>query len=224
MLRDDYITRLIEKLSVVTVRVNALKLQRQWDEARQAIRDASQQLLGIHPAIIDRLPYRDLIQMIGGNRRELRKGIIVAELLKLEAEIARARGDDAKSFQQSLKSLNILIMVLLEDAQLRSEPYYSDQVEALAAAVAEYEIPADSKQLLFQYYEATGKYGKAEDMLYELLEEETGRAAWIEQGIGFYQRLLAKGEAELAGGNLPRAELIEGLERLEKYRLEVPLA
>jgi hypothetical protein len=49
-------------------------------------------------------------------------------------------------------------------------------------------------------------------MLFDLLDRD--RAGWVERGIEFYQRLSALPDDQLAGGGLPREELIEGMKEL----------
>ncbi len=76
-----------------------------------------------------------------------------------------------------------------------------------------YEIPLNIKEKLFRYYEFTGKYDKAENILYELIEEDSN---YINEGIRFYIRLVSKSEDELKKGNLPKIEVNEGLTYLKE--------
>jgi hypothetical protein len=69
---------------------------------------------------------------------------------------------------------------------------------------------------LFRYYESAGKYSKAEDVLFEALED-SGGADWVAAGQAFYERLAGKSDAELAAGNLPREELEESREELARF-------
>ena len=63
-----------------------------------------------------------------------------------------------------------------------------------------------------------GRYAQAEDLLYELLEAAPGSKQMVVQGVSFYQRLLQKSNQELITGNLPRAEIEEGLAELKVLR------
>ncbi|HEY5589028.1 MAG TPA: DUF6483 family protein [Candidatus Paceibacterota bacterium] len=70
-------------------------------------------------------------------------------------------------------------------------------------------------------YEISGAYDKSEDILYKLLESidkkdiEMYRYT-INEGIKFYEDLLNKNDKELKKGNLPRNEVIDGLNELKK--------
>jgi hypothetical protein len=49
--------------------------------------------------------------------------------------------------------------------------------------------------------------------LWELVETEDGDE-YVEEGIDFYDRLLAKPDEDLVAGDLPRDEVAEGLARI----------
>jgi hypothetical protein len=67
---------------------------------------------------------------------------------------------------------------------------------------------------LMQHYERNGEFAKAEDALCAMLEAEPGNDLILEFGTMFYRRLLVQSDAALARGNLPRAEVEEGLKEL----------
>ncbi|MBO0783785.1 MAG: hypothetical protein J2P37_33660, partial [Ktedonobacteraceae bacterium] len=84
----------------------------------------------------------------------------------------------------------------------------------LLAILEAYELPAIIKERLFAYHEQNGAYDKAENILFELLEDMPGNQELRAQGLAFYTRLLQQSDADLAAGNLPRAEIEEGLAQL----------
>lgn len=76
--------------------------------------------------------------------------------------------------------------------------------------------------LLFHYYENIAEYGKAEDVLFEVLDQNVNRNIVVPLGIAFYERLALKSPDELEKGNLPLHEVLEGMEKirsLEGYAL-----
>jgi hypothetical protein len=88
------------------------------------------------------------------------------------------------------------------------------EIDSLLAKFTDYDLSYPIKFRLYLYYEKTGKYAKAEDVLYELLEDEEAGPGIVKEGIDFYQRLLAKSDPELTAGQLPRDEVEEGLAKL----------
>jgi len=58
-----------------------------------------------------------------------------------------------------------------------------------------------------------GRYAKAENALYAILDSHAGFA---DEGRRFYERLLTKSDEQLAAGNLPREEVLEGMSNLHR--------
>jgi pentatricopeptide repeat protein len=77
--------------------------------------------------------------------------------------------------------------------------------------------------MLMRHYELAGEFGKAEDALFSMVEEEPDNLGLLDFGIGFYQRLQGKSNDALLTGNLPRVELEAGLAQLAA-RKEAELA
>jgi hypothetical protein len=82
----------------------------------------------------------------------------------------------------------------------------------------EYELPPRTKQLLWQHFEQMGDFARAENWMYEALEDDHAPPGIVERAIEFYQRLLGQDDADLILGNLPRAEIETGLAQLEASR------
>jgi len=66
---------------------------------------------------------------------------------------------------------------------------------------------------VFRYYERMGRYDRAEDVLYEILEV---KPEFSNEGVQFYERLLKRSDEELVKGNLPRDEVLEGMQEMKK--------
>jgi hypothetical protein len=79
-------------------------------------------------------------------------------------------------------------------------------------------LPLPTNRKLFQYNEKAGRYARAEDVLFEMLEGDEVPSGLIAEGIAFYHRLMAKSDDELLLGNLSREELREGLAQVEGMR------
>lgn len=73
-------------------------------------------------------------------------------------------------------------------------------------------LTLDTLDWLFQFYELTNQYGKAEDVLFEIIHEDP---EYVTKGILFYERLLQKNDDELLLGNLPRPEVEEAYDDLK---------
>ncbi len=106
-------------------------------------------------------------------------------------------------------------MLLHEEnsSAIKESPYFVETEEILARLDA-YELPVKTKRQVMEYYEKTGRYARAEDLLFELVETEPANAELFTQGLAFYARLQQKSDAELVAGNFSRAEVEEGMEQL----------
>jgi len=73
-----------------------------------------------------------------------------------------------------------------------------------------------------QHYERAGEFAKAEDALFVMLDAEPDNQAIVEFGIAFYERLRPQSDAALNAADLPRAEVEDGLEKLQGRRNASP--
>jgi CheY-like chemotaxis protein len=86
--------------------------------------------------------------------------------------------------------------------------------ERLAARAAALDLPSRQRMDLCRLQEAVGRYADAEDSLFEVIDGDPDDGAAVDQGIAFYQRLLAKEDADLEAGGLPRDEVRAALAEL----------
>jgi hypothetical protein len=122
------------------------------------------------------------------------------------------KGGDAGGLY--IKALNMIASAMRQEDRLATalNKQYVDEIVEAAAGM---ELPEESRLLLFAYYELAGRYGKAEDMLYDLLKSTGDRSDIVESGREFYQRLLRLDDKTLREGNLPRNEVMEGYNKLK---------
>ena len=69
---------------------------------------------------------------------------------------------------------------------------------------------------LFRYYDWSGEYATAENLLFQLVEVDYPEIRPI--GILFYRRLQKKSDADLILGGLPRPEVEEGLREISDHK------
>ncbi|MDP4091101.1 MAG: DUF6483 family protein [Bacillota bacterium] len=215
--RNDYIMDLIEQISMAIADIMGLRKEKKYAEVQRLVDVNLKKFLGLTEETVHRLSHRDLMNIISvNNEYDISKCIIMAELLNQEGENFEDQGDTAASFNMYVKSMNIFIEILLLERDEFLRQYY-ERVEELADKLKEYELPPESRMLLFKYYEMTGSYGKAEDMLFEMLEMEDRNPEAAEMGISFYERLTGLEEEVLIKGNLPLNEVSEGMRKLKRY-------
>jgi len=110
--------------------------------------------------------------------------------------------------------LRLYLLLLPHEASLQDSNLAND-IQELLNKLGEYELPIEIQEKLFSYYENVGKYDKAEDVLFDVLDTHSANGEMIERGRAFYTRLQARSDVELLMGNLSRTEVAEGSAQLE---------
>lgn len=216
----DSILRLIEQLGQVIAIAIGLAKGGQPDEALQVIDQALKGLVGFDLDDIEQMRAEDVIQMV----RLARSGHIApaemvagdlaftAGLLAEAAEIHGLQGELARRDTGRLKALQLYLTVLTEE-----QPDLAVAVQVVPSLLEKlegYELPYQTIYQLWQYHEQRGEFARAEDRLFELLDNEQSGDEIVGDGIAFFLRLLDRTDAELEAGGLPRDEVEAGLDEL----------
>jgi hypothetical protein len=212
MLRNDLLMRMSEQIGKGLLYVIELKERGKYSEALSELQRAGELYLGINHTVLDSSSDDLLITLLNaGGNFDFVKSILLAELLQRHGEIYALQNDNSKSYSYYTKALSLLIEALLSNEQARVEDY-TPAIDNLINELDKYELSTHFKFKIFLYYERIGKYSKAEDLLFEMVEDPV----MIQEGISFYERLLDKTDEELAEGNLPRDEVEDSLAKLEE--------
>jgi tetratricopeptide (TPR) repeat protein len=223
MVERDYILRLIKQMTEALAIV--FKLERGGDphEALRVVDQTYQQLLGLDAATVSSLPPDALIALIRSSGAGYQGQQAVAERLTVLANLLQAEGDIYQHLEQAdnsatrrLKALDIQLAILTGEDPTSERA--ASSVATLLERLDEYELPPRTKQLLWQHFEQMGDFARAENWMYEAIEDEHAPVGIVEQAIEFYQRLLERDDADLILGNLPRSEVEAGLQQLEAGR------
>ncbi len=212
MIERDYLMRMINLLVAAIARVLALKVNKEYPQALLELQTTGKTLLGMDRTLVDSFSADQLMQLFGGDLSvAVPKSYVLGELLKEEAEIYALMSDDARAGTLFLKSLELLIATyLLYDDPV--EARHLEHIDELLEKLGQASLPAGLLKKIFRYQETLHRYAKAEDALYVILDSEP---AFAQEGVQFYRRLLKKSDEELAAGDLPRDEVIEGLSGLK---------
>lgn len=219
MVQRDYILRLIEQLGPGAAALLRSAEQRkglQYREAGRTIDQALRQYFGLDTEAVRGLSAEELVALVRlghspliGSDALVDKLGLLAALLGEQAELDTAQGDPEGGADCALRALQISLIVLTED-----DPNAARAVGALdplLGQLAGYELPRPTMALLWRHYERAGEYGRAEDWLFTLLDDDP---AALPEALAFYERLASRSDRELARGNLPREEVAAGLAEL----------
>jgi tetratricopeptide (TPR) repeat protein len=210
MIRRDYILRLIEEFAEALARIRALRNDEKFAEASALTEAEFKRISGLDSEALLTLSETELLACLIRSEplhavRE--KMSFLTTLLKETGDIAAAEGRAEESRECYLKGLHLLLDSLSRGDGVE-QPEFVPKVELFVGVLDD--MPRNTSVLLMEHYERVGQFGKAEDCLFAILEADPkNRAVW-EFGISFYERLLGLGDARLAEGNLPRAEVEAG--------------
>ncbi len=218
MINKDYVLRLAERIGRELSIILGLRKRERDDETLIYIDDLLLNMTGLTSRFINSLSEEMLIKAISPLAAlNIASCLWIASLLKVEGDIYAGRGDTNESYYRYSKALYLYLEALQQEHIEADSLFYTDTRQLIDLLDA-YELPEQVKRKLFMYYEHSGMYGKAEDILFELLEDTAQPGEMAERGLAFYRRLLAKSNADLAAGNLSRAEVNEGIAQLQEAK------
>ena len=216
MIRNDYLMRLTEQFTQSLAIALGFQRARDYSKALSVIQNTLQQIFGVDATFLEAIHEEDLLILLrSSGALDPDRTVMIAALEKLAGEIHEAQGQEEDAYYAYLKSLTLYLEVLLSDEDTLLKDYIPE-IDSLLVKFTDYDLSCETKFRLLLYYEKTGNYGGAEDVLYELLEDEETGSEMLREGIGFYRRLLLKSDVELIAGQLPRDEVEEGLASLEQ--------
>lgn len=216
MYNKDYIMRMIELLVQGIAKIMRLKQENRIEESETLFTETLRKFYGLNDKSVEELPWTDLMSVASlGGLQDPEKCVFLAQLIKEKADLEHMQGRAADAQALYGKALNIYLSALLADSDYNI-PEHREKIDELITFAAQKAMNTETMQLLFRYYELTGRFGKAEDMLCALPDAGADGEETAEAGRAFYIRLLGKSDTELIQGNLPRDEVKEGLEKISQ--------
>jgi hypothetical protein len=208
MIERDYLMRMINMMVIMLTRILGFKNNKEYPQALLEIQTTGKTLLGIDGKLVDQFSVLQLMQLFGSDLSvAVPKSYVLGILLKEEAEIRELMSEDTRSIELYSKALGLLIETYLRFDE-PVEPRHPAIADEVLKKLHGQPLPMDLLERVFRYEEIRGRFAQAENVLHDILESEP---SFVEEGIHFYERLLKKSDEQLAAGNLPRDEVLEGL-------------
>jgi hypothetical protein len=229
MFRNDYVMRLIEQFGSALGVLLGLKKQLKPQEAIELLGETYKRLFGLNPNLIRALSERDMTDLLNRDgEATAEKMLILAGLMKEEADLCVMLERENEAYRLNLKALNLTLLAAGE----QSATEWLDirgQVGELLSRLGGYELPVGTKELLWTYYDTAGRFADAEDVLFELLdhygddkaEDQSAYGRLLEQAERFYERLLTLDADTLEAGRLPLEEVRDSLEEIRTRASEL---
>lgn len=217
MLKRDLTAELVGKFNEALDKIKKYREEGKNEEALNAIDNTLKDLFRLGFKFFNSFSDENLIDMVKTDGTiNADKCIMMAKLLEEDAEILENLGDSNESFYIYLKSLNLFLEAFLnkdEDCDLQ---YFFSDIDIIIEKICDYKVPLILENKMIDYYIKIKNYDKAENILYEVLEDNNFDKAVLENGISFYEELLTKSDEDLENGNLSREEIVESLSVLKK--------
>jgi hypothetical protein len=224
MAQRDYILRLFEEVSRAIAQILSHRQMKNYQAAHDLIDEQIRQTLGMNGSFLLALADEALLSLLTTlGTLNAEKSWLVALLLKVEGDLYAEEQDENRSYHCRLKACNLFLEVLYGQKPLRDFAEVPE-LDELWQWLSDYELPRRTRQIFFWYLEHTGRYERAEQVLFEILEDDRAEntadgGETREQGAAFYARLLGKSAVALQAGNFSHARIRQGL-----MRLHTPLA
>lgn len=208
MIRSDYIMRQIEQF--VQAISEILFGKKNKEEFQIELDKLGKRYLGLDLSMMESMSFNQLktVLQIDINQYHM-KCYMAAEVLigKYENEILE--GNISKMVLGSyLKSLELYFEAIQDNKYFQNSKVF-EKINKIIRTVSKYDIEPDIKFKIFGFYEISGNYAEAENVLFDLFNDKY--IGIKEEGIKFYKRLLDLSDSDLVTGNLPREEVLEGL-------------
>ena len=218
MFKDDYIMKIIRQASMVFHRAVGLVRTDQLDEAEGVIEEAATEYLGMDWQTVEGNSAEMLISLLGNNDQAgLGQMIMLADLLKAQGIIYVEDENEDGVYASFLKALEIRLALTIGH-DLSNAHLDATIDELVDEHLGEYVLPTPVVQQLFIYYEKTTQFDKAEDVLWELVDDHITDDDMVQTGLEYYERLLQKTDTDLATGGISRAEVQSGFDDLWEKR------
>jgi len=215
MIQKDYFMRMTEILATVLVKVLFHKESKNYVEAENEIESAAKTMVGLDLKLIGILSIQDILKLMKTSDLYAGRCLVSAELLNEYAWLCKLKENEFKVKDFELKSLHLYIEALLTK-DLPEPNKYFPQVNDLISNCSEFSEYLNLK--LIDYYEFSGQYSKAEDIIFELVEKQNEFV--FDKAVLFYKNLKNKSEEELEAGNFSIKEVNDGLEEILNIKEE----
>jgi hypothetical protein len=216
MSQRDYILRIAQEFGSALAQVLYNRQIKDYAAAHKLIDEQSKQVFGMGVGFMRSIPEETLLSMLTSfDTLDTEKCWLLAILLKAEGDIYEDQGNTSESYYSYIRSLNLFLEVLLLGTTSSGRSNVPE-IEDLLSRLSDYDLPIRTKLLLFRYFDHAHEYTRAEVLLFEMLEEGDSEGEIFDQGIGFFQRLKRKNDAELKADNFSRERVEEGLARLKR--------
>jgi hypothetical protein len=210
MYQRDYLMRQIEQAAKMLAAIIKLARGGRPKDALGLFDQVYKPLLGVSSRVVSTLTDEQLISLLtSGSVPDLRRVASVLDAVKAEGDVLRLSGEEAAASRYR-RALSLAGHLAGRSADLLDPKLAAELVERTDGMV----LSGQQRLALARVLESLGRYGDAEDAIFEAVDDLPHEIGPVDAGIAFYQRLLALPDGELEAGGLPRDEVKGSLAEL----------
>ena len=153
MTQQDYILRVAEDVGRALAQIIYHEEIHDYQGALSLIDELFKQTVGMGSGFIHAISEETVLTMLTLlGILDVEKALMIATLLKAEGDIYEDQGNPDKAYYSYLKSVNLFLEILLRDDNLH-DLRCSSEVEVILGKLEAYELPLNTRYLLFRYYD-----------------------------------------------------------------------
>lgn len=214
MIKNDYIKEIENSLRILKIDVDKSLADKDIQLAKALINKQFRALIGLDINTINTLSFDTIKDMLSKeNQYNAEKFIALGELLKLEGIVSEKENDISSKVFYYKKFIEAFIEAYEEDDSI-DKKFLAESIDIIED-LKFYDIGIKYEKSIFRLYELLGKFDKAEDMLFQIIDERNKDKSIISEGIAFYNRLKELSNKELENGNLSLEEVNESYSELK---------
>lgn len=180
------------------------------DTTLSLITESCKKYLGFNYTLLSSLAFDDLVKMLNNNRiTDYTKITLLGILIKEEA-VFLEKNNNTDFLKKYIKSFSILSKIAIEKYETKFKDFQED-LSSIIDKLLQYQLPTDTSKEIFKTLEELGKFSKAEDLAYEILEDDTDFKENLKE---FYERILNLEDDIIIKGNLTRDEILVSISEL----------
>lgn len=215
MLKNDYMKELENSLRLLKMEVDQSLADGDIEKCKKLINKQLRALIGLDIETIDTLSFDTIKDILSkDNQYNAEKYIALGELLKLEGLVS----EKEENIQNKLFYYEKIVEAFFEgyeEDETINKKYLNENKEQIEELM-QYEISINIEKKIFRLYELLGSFDKAEDLLFQMINETNKDKEIIEQGKAFYNRLKELPQSLLEKGNFSPEEVEDSYKELCK--------
>lgn len=208
MIKNDFKDNIVEEFLLTLEEIKRNEANN--ESTLPLVMESCKKYLGFNYTLLSSLAFDDLVKMLNHNRiNDYTKITLLGILIREEAAFLE-KNNNSDFLKKYIKSFSILSKIAIEKYETKLKNFHED-LNSIIDKLLKYQLPIDTSKEIFKTLEILGNFSKAEDLAYEILEDDT---TFKEDLKEFYERILILEDDMIIEGDLTRDEILTSIKEL----------